>query len=120
MKRRAKADGGLTSAVLEYLATQDDVWAERRNSGSVMWPSPRGKLYNIWLGEPGTPDICALLFKPRARALYFGIETKALKGKARVTQLEWRELAKRWGVPVLETRSLHDVVDFVAYLRGVP
>ncbi len=96
------------------------MWAERRNSGSILWTSPRGAAYKIWLGEPGTPDICALLFKPRARALYFGIETKALKGKSRETQLEWRDLAKRWGVPVIEARSISDVVDFVAYLRGVP
>lgn len=121
MRRKAKADGGLTAAGLEYLATQRDIWAERRNSGMKLIPKDKGPgYYSIWLGEPGTPDICGLLRHPTGRrSLFFGIETKTPRGKLRVAQKEWHAKAELWGVPVCTARSLRDIIDFVAYLRGM-
>ncbi len=118
MRKRAKADGGLTSAALEFLATCPDIWAERRNSGSILQVTPGGGRYMIYLGEDGTPDICGTVYK-QPFPIYFGIETKARKGKMRKSQLLWKANAKRWGIPYCEARSLSDVQDFVNYLRGL-
>lgn len=117
MRSRRKVDDGLTEKTLMYLATQKDIWAERRNSGSKLIPKKGGGFYKIWLGEPGTPDICGRMVT-NSWPLPFGIETKAPTGKLRAAQKRWHDRAFKSGMPVLVARSLQDVVDFVAWLRG--
>lgn len=114
--KRAKADGGLVEKTLAYLATCSDVWAERRNSGSKI-VSDGEKHWRIWLGEPGTPDICGQL-RTGCWPIYFGIECKAPKGAVRVSQQRFHAKAGVWGMPILVARNLTDVQDFVAWLRG--
>lgn len=114
--KRAKADGGLVEKTLAYLATCSDVWAERRNSGSKI-VSDGGKHWRIWLGEPGTPDVCCQLLA-RPWPIYFGIECKAAKGKVRRSQERFHKKAMSYGMPILVARNLTDVRDFVAWLRG--
>lgn len=121
---RRKADDGLTGKALAYLKLVPDIWADRRNSGSIIQVTPKGGRYSIYLGEPGTPDITGYLAAPPkvrvvTTAIPFGIETKSLTGKLREAQLRWRDRATYFGVPWCEARTLQDVKDFVAYLRGL-
>ena len=113
-----KSDDGLTAKALGYLATQKDIWAERRNSGSQLIPKKGGGgYYNIFLGEPGTPDICGLLLRPGRFGLYFGIETKSAKGKLRASQVLYKQRAALFGVPVFTCRTLTQVIEAVRALR---
>lgn len=122
-KARRKADDGLTEKTLTYLATQHDVWAERRNSGAKLVPKKGGGFYKIHLGEPGTPDICGLITVPWLRdatgriPLYFGIETKCRGGKLNPAQILFRDKAAMWGMPICTAESLEDVKLFLKGLR---
>ena len=107
-----KADGGLTTKALMYLATCQDIWAERRNSGKV----PVGKGW-VLLGEEGTPDICGYLRRPGRYALPFGLETKRLKGKLNDNQKRWHAKAEAWGIPVFKCDSLRQVIEAIVALR---
>lgn len=123
--KRRKVDDGLTEKTLAYLATQQDIWAERRNSGSKLIPKKGGGFYKIWLGEPGTPDVCGLLFmryqrdgiRIDVRPTYFGIETKCKGGKLNPTQRRFHEKAAKWGMPCVTVESLQDVIQFIEELR---
>lgn len=123
-KARRKADDGLTEKVLAYLATQHDVWAERRNSGHIIQMTPGGGRYKIWMGEPGTPDVCGLI-QTRIEAMdgtystltYFGIETKCRGGKLNPAQRRFHEKAAKWGMPVCTVETLEDVKLFLEGLR---
>lgn len=120
MRKRSKADGGLTAAALEYLATcRSFVKAERRNAGELLVPKKGGGFYKVFLGEEGTPDITGYVFGNHRMAVPFGIETKARRGKLRQAQIEWKEWANACGVPYCEARSISDVRDFVNYLKGI-
>lgn len=101
-------DDGLTTKALEYLATQPDIWAERRNAG---------KKRRVHLGDAGTPDIMGRI-QADPWALPFGIETKAKKGKLRETQVAYHARMREWGIPICVAYSLNDVKEFVAWLRG--
>ena len=131
-KPRRKADDGLTDKTLTYLATQHDVWAERRNSGSKLIPKKGGGFYRIHLGEPGTPDVCGLIRVPQrsvetqyesfritmpAALIYFGIETKCKGGKLNPAQRRFHEKAAKWGMPVCTVETLDDVKLFLEGLR---
>ena len=132
-KPRRKADDGLTDKTLTYLATQHDVWAERRNSGHVVQLAPGGGRYKIWLGEPGTPDVCGLLMSKKrfvegvanpqhmglisCQLIYFGIETKCKGGKLNPAQRKFHEKAAKWGMPVCTVETLDDVKLFLEGLR---
>lgn len=126
-KARRKVDDGLTEKTLMYLATQHDVWAERRNSGSKLVPKKGGGFYSIHLGEPGTPDVCGLIQKggrcslpPHAlleMPIYFGIETKCKGGKLNANQRRFHEKAAKWGMPICTAESLEDVKRFLEGLR---
>jgi hypothetical protein len=131
-KKPRKIDDGLTEKTLEYLATQKDVWAERRNSGSMMVPKKGQGFYKIWLGEPGTPDVCLLIRVARTRlngitsswetrheTIYAGIETKCLGGKLNENQQRFHAKAAKWGMPICVAESLHDVQEFINNLRKV-
>lgn len=123
-KQRRKADDGLTEKTLTYLATQKDVWAERRNSGSKLIPKKGGGFYRIWLGEPGTPDVCGQIQTYSDRPdrgykalIYFGIETKCKGGKLNPTQRRFHEKAAKWGMPCVTVETLDDVISFIEGLR---
>lgn len=129
-KSRRKADDGLTEKTLAYLATQHDVWAERRNSGSKLIPKEGGGFYRIHLGEPGTPDICLLIRLPRQHysmlkgeyetthvLVYAGIETKCKGGKLNPAQRKFHEKAAKWGMPCCTVETLEDVKLFLEGLR---
>lgn len=116
-KARRKADEGLTEKTLMYLATQHDVWAERRNSGSKLVPKKGGGFYKIELGEPGTPDVCGLLRVAFESPIYFGIETKCKGGKLNANQIRFHEKAAKWGIPICTAETLQDVKRFLEGLR---
>lgn len=125
-KPRRKADDGLTEKTLAYLATQHDVWAERRNSGSKLIPKKGGGFYSIFLGAPGTPDVCLLLRRVRRDSagglidvtlFYAGIETKCKGGKLNPNQRKFHEKAAKWGMPICTVETLDDVKLFLEGLR---
>ncbi len=124
-KPRRKADDGMTEKTLAYLATQHDVWAERRNSGYIIQMTPGGGRYRIFLGEDGTPDVCGKIAVTRvvASTVYvpmlvpFGIETKCKGGKLNPKQRKFHEKAAKWGMPVCVAETLEDVKLFLERLR---
>jgi len=126
MKRaRLYPETKLKSAILAYLRTQQDVWAERRNSGSRRIVA-KGMIQNIALGEPGTPDITGYLRaeswlasngKTAPIAIPFGIEVKLEGSKLNENQKRWHAKAKRWGVEVCVARSIGEVRAFVEGMR---
>lgn len=125
-KARRKADDGLTDKTLTYLATQHDVWAERRNSGYIVQLTPGGGRYKIFLGEDGTPDVCGKIrlhdsfsnvFMPGGRLVPFGIETKCRGGKLNAAQKVFHAKARLWGMPVCTAETLEDVKLFLEGLR---
>jgi len=65
--KRAPADGGLVKHALAYLATQQDVWAERRNAGSRLIRRSSDGVYRIHLGADSfvivQPDFNVLSFR---------------------------------------------------------
>lgn len=109
LRKTKVIDDDLHKKTLQYLATQKDVWAERRNSGD---------LKGIHLGEPGTPDVCGLMHRGPLLPIYFGIETKAKNGKLTAAQKKFHAKALQWGMPVLVAGNIHSVVNFIAWLRG--
>jgi hypothetical protein len=113
---RAKPDGGLTKPVLEYLATQRDVWAERRNSGGQLVKNKDGSYRSILLGEPGTPDITGYL-RTVACAVPFAIELKSTTGKLNDHQIAWHGKAHDFGLPVATCRSIGEAKAFIERLR---
>lgn len=133
--RRSKPDAGLTPAVLDYLATQRDVWAERRNSGGQLVKNRDGSYRSIALGEPGTPDVTGYLRHDRSLleqtivnsepmlgawpsyALPFAIELKSKTGRLNPKQQAWHAKAERFGVAVCVARSIGDVKAFLGRLR---
>lgn len=111
-KKRRKADDGMVGKTLEYLATQQDVYAERRNSGSVKIGTCL-----IKLGEAGTLDVSGYLMRAPF-AVPFEIEAKSSKGELRKSQKKRMAMLDRLGVPYCTAKSLADVVQFLARLRG--
>lgn len=107
-----RADDGLTTKALEYIAHCPDIWAERRNSGSV--PTRGGY---VTLSEAGTPDICGVIKRAGRYGLYFGIETKAPKGKLNEEQVKWHAKANNWGFPVFTCKNMSEVIAAIRALR---
>ncbi len=109
----SKSDGGNVSKFLSYLATQQDVYAERRNSGAMKV----GDRY-IRLGVAGTFDISGYLQHRRLRwAVPFEIEAKRRGGNARASQLVRSAMLTEKNVPHLIASSLAEVMEFIEDLR---
>ncbi len=119
-RRAKKQDDGMVEKTLFYLATQGDVWAERRNSGSQLVPKREGGFYRIHLGEPGTPDVTGYLSRAGKTAIPFGIEAKAQNGVLNPEQRAWHAKANKFGVATCVARELRQVVGFIDMLRGMP
>lgn len=110
-------DAGNVTKFLQYLATQQDVYAERRNSGYLK-AQYKGKDRLIKLGTPGTFDITGYLEHRRLRwAIPFELEAKRPGGKPRATQIARSEMLTRLNVPHLIADSLAEVVQFIEDLR---
>jgi hypothetical protein len=118
-RERARADGGLVPAILNFCATQQDIWAWRANSGTLPIANRDGTTRYFQSGEPGTPDILGVL-RARTRTIFFGIEAKRLGigKKRRDTQLIWHTKASLFGVPVLTVDSISEVDRFFRSLRA--
>jgi hypothetical protein len=127
---RRKGDDGLTEKSLDYLAMQPDVWAERRNSGSILIKNRDGSFRHVYLGEPGTPDITLVIrvrrghyskvsraYEPSWSLVYAGIETKRKGGKLNPAQRLFHAKAEKWGMPICTAKSLEDVKLFLEGLR---
>lgn len=117
---RKKQDDGMVEKTLAYLATQKDVWAERRNSGAQLVRNRDGSSRRIMLGEPGTPDVTGYLFRSGKPPLPFGIECKSAKGKLNPDQKTWHAKANAFGIPTCVARELRQAVGFIDMLRGMP
>lgn len=114
---RAKSDGGLVPKILEFLAMQRDVLADRRNSG--------GKLIDghwVKFGKAGTLDVSGYLMLGGGGfyAVPFEIEAKSEKGKLRESQEKRIARLKELNVPHLVARELWEVQDFIRKLRRLP
>jgi len=112
-RKRRKQDGGIVAKTLAYLATQQDVYAERRNSGSIKVGERL-----IKLGEPGTFDVTGYLILPGQYAIPFEIEAKSSTGELRKSQVKRAAMLTKMGVPHCMAKSLADVQAFLAKLRG--
>ena len=108
----SRADGGLTTKALQYLASCKDIWAERCNSGKV--PTKGGW---VELGEPGTPDIRGYIKRAGRFALPFGIETKTPATELNDNQIKWHARASDFGFPVFTCRTLSEVIQAIQELR---
>lgn len=117
---KKKQDDGMVEKTLTYLATQRDVWAERRNSGEQIVTNRDGTQRRIKLSEPGTPDVTGYLFRAGKPAIPFGIEGKAARGVLNPDQKRWHARANAFGVPTCVARELRQVVGFLDMLRGLP
>lgn len=111
-KKRRKADAGMVGKTLEYLATQPDFIAERRNSGSIKVGE-----HLIKLGEAGTFDVTGYYTPAVGVAVPFEIEAKSSTGKPRASQVKRSVLLTKARVPHVFVRSLDDVQRFVAEMR---
>lgn len=121
MKPRRYPETKLKAAILAYLKTQRDVWAERRNAGRRPWTN-KGVTGALTLGEPGTPDITGYLSRnaptlPSVLAVPFGIEVKLEDGRLNDNQKKWHAKAREFGIPVVVARSISDAKVFIERLR---
>lgn len=112
-KKRKKQDGGMVAKTLEFLATQQDIYAERRNSGSIKVGERL-----IKLGEAGTFDITGYMLLRGQYAIPFEIECKSSTGELRKSQRKRIEMLNKLNVPYAMVRTLSDVLMFVDGLRG--
>lgn len=121
MKRATpKGETLLTKAVLDYLNSQRDVWAERRNSGSRPLQAKGVERY-VKLGVAGTPDITGYVRRGQCsqsfRALPFGIEVKRPGQKLNANQKAWHAKAGEFGIPVAVCTSISEARAFIERLR---
>ena len=124
-KKRAKADGGLVSAILNKLcaAMPGAVWAWRANSGKPKVVNRDDSVGHFRAGERGTPDILGVVLahdKKRlvTRTIFFGIECKRVGGKRNANQVIWHGKAARFHVPVATVYSISEAKEFLDGLRG--
>jgi len=113
-KKRRKADAGMVGKTLEFLATQPDFIAERRNSGSIKVGERL-----IKLGEAGTFDVTGYFTPARGVAVPFELEAKSSTGNPRKSQLRRSEMLTKARVPHAFVRSLADVQKFVTEMRAM-
>jgi len=112
----------LKVAILAYLKTQRDVWAERRNAGRRPW-THKGATGALTLGEPGTPDITGYMHHSSSAdrtdgvAVPFGIEVKRKGARLNENQERWHQRAKFFGIPVCVARSVSDAKAFIEAVR---
>lgn len=115
----------IKSAILAYLRTQRDVWAERRNAGSRLITA-KGMVAKVAFGEPGTPDITGYLKYLALRrtatgnercSLPFGIEVKRPGQRLNANQKAWHAKAGEFGIPVAVCTSISDARAFIERLR---
>ncbi len=112
-----KSDAGNVTKFLQYLATQQDVHAERNNTGAVR-AEYKGKERFIRYGVPGKFDIVGWLHHRRLRwAVPFEIEAKRPGGKLNANQVKRTELLEKMNVPYLVADSLEQVREWLEDLR---
>lgn len=113
-RRRKVKDGGLVPMILDWSATQPDVWAWRANSGMPRVVNRDGSIGRFKAGEAGTPDILGVALG-RTRSVFFGIEAKrrSISLKRRESQIKWHTKAKRFQVPVVTVDKFSDARTFI-------
>lgn len=113
--RRAKPDGGLAQAVIEYL-TVHGIRAYRMNSGSIRIPADdvKGTKERLFKATfKGCPDVMALI--PSYGTVW--IEAKGPRGNLRPDQVEFRNACLAAGVPHVVCRTLDDLDPYLPPAR---
>lgn len=116
-KRKSKADGGLTSKMLQRLALERDLWVERRNAGRILIRNKDGYFRSVFLGEEGTPDIEVRYVSHYGSGRVRYAETKTPIGKLSPAQKKWHARAQSYGFVVATPRTMEDVETFIWAIR---